>query len=104
MVPQRNSLLHDLISRVFLRSLPNGIVFLGFLDAFVYAHDKHRRDSANAGNSGDCMSGRVRLMTAITPAYAHAYQTILSWDAFSRCPTLLIPSAQAQSQISVSSQ
>ena len=75
-VPQRNFLFHDLISRVFLRSLPFGIVVLGFLDALVYAHHKHRRDLANDGNFGDCMSGRVRFMTAITPAYAHAYQTV----------------------------
>ena len=76
MAPQRNCLLHDLISRVFLRSLQYGIVVLGFLDACVYAHHKHRLDSANAGNFGDCMSGRVRFMTAITPAYAHAYQIV----------------------------
>ena len=31
-------------------------------------------DSENSGNFGDCMKGRVRLMTAITPAHAHAYQ------------------------------
>ena len=68
-LPQRN-LSHDLITRVFLRSLQHGIVVLGFLDAFVYAHHKHRLDSENAGNFGDCMKGRVRLMTAITPAYA----------------------------------
>ena len=30
----RNHLLHDLITRVFLRSLQYGIVVLGFLDAF----------------------------------------------------------------------
>ena len=76
MVPPRNRLLHDLISRVFLWSLQYGIVVLGFLDAFVYAHHKHRLDSANAGNFGDCLTGRVRFMTAITPAYAHAHQTI----------------------------
>ena len=73
-LPQRN-LLHDLITRVFLRSLQHGIVVLGFLDALVYAHHKHRLDSENAGNFGDCTKGRVRSMTAITPAYAHAYQT-----------------------------
>ena len=33
-------------------------------------------DSANAVNSGACLTGRVRFMTAITPAYAHAHQTI----------------------------
>ena len=76
MVPPRNCLLHDLISRVFLRSLQYGIVVLGFLDAFVYAHHKHRLDSAIAGNFGVCLTGRVRFMTAITPAYALAYQTI----------------------------
>ena len=68
-LPPRNCLLHDLISRVFLRSLQYGIVVQGFLDAFVYAHHKHRLDSANAGNFGDCLTGRVRFMTAITPAY-----------------------------------
>ena len=75
-LPPRNCLLHDLISRVFLRILQYGIVVLSFLDAFVYAHHKHRLDSANAGNFGDCLTRRIRFMTAITPAYAHAYQTI----------------------------
>ena len=42
---------------------------------FVYAHHKHRQRSENPGNFGDCMKGRIRFMTAITPAYAHAYQT-----------------------------
>ena len=75
-LPQRNHFLHDLITRVFLRSLQCGIVVQGFLDAVVCAHYEHRLDSANAGNFGACMKGRVRLMTAITPAYAHAYQTM----------------------------
>ena len=47
---------------------------MGFLDAFVYAHHQHRRIIENPGNFGDCMKGRIRFMTAITPAYAHAYQ------------------------------
>ena len=46
-LPQRNRLLHDLITRVFLQSLQYGIVVMGFLDAFVYAHHKHRQDSEN---------------------------------------------------------
>ena len=58
-IAKKKSFLHDLITRVFLRSLQYGIVVLGFFDAFVYAHDKHRFDSANAGNFGDCMTGRV---------------------------------------------
>ena len=73
-LPQRNHFLHDLITRVFLRSLQYGVVVMGFLDAFVYAHHQHRRIIENLGNFGDCMKGRIRFMTAITPAYAHAYQ------------------------------
>ena len=71
-LPQRNHLLHDLITRLFLLSLQYGIVVIGFLDALVYAHHKHRQGSENPGNFGDCMKGRIRFMTAITPAYAHA--------------------------------
>ena len=33
-------------------------------------------DSANAGDFGDCLTRRVRFMTAVTLAYAHAYQTV----------------------------
>ena len=40
-LPRRNHFLHDLVTRVFMRSLQYGIVVLGFLDAFVYAHHKH---------------------------------------------------------------
>ena len=47
---------------------------MGFIDAFVYAHHQHRRSIENSGNFGDCIKGRIRFMTAITPAYAHAYQ------------------------------
>ena len=51
-----------------------GIVVMGFLDALVYAHHQHCRILENTGNFGDCMKRRIRFMTAITPAYAHAYQ------------------------------
>ena len=73
-LPRRNQILHDLITRVFMRSLQYGIVVPGFFVAFVFAHHTRRLDSASAENCGDCMKGRVRLMTDITPAYAHAYQ------------------------------
>ena len=49
-LPQRNHLLHDLISQVFLRSLQYGIVVVGFLDAFVYAHHQHGQGFENPGN------------------------------------------------------
>ena len=63
-----------LITQVFLRSLQYGIVVMGFIDASVYAHHQHHRSMENPGNFGDCMKGRIRFMTVITPAYAHACQ------------------------------
>ena len=75
-LPRRGHLFHDLITQIFLRSLQYGIVVMGVIDAFVYAHNDHRRNMVNLGNFGDCMKGRFRFMTAITPANAHAYQLI----------------------------
>ena len=103
-LPPKNHLLHDLITRLFLRSLPYGIVVLGFHDAFVYAHHERCLDSANAGNFGDCLTGRVRFMTAITPAFAHAYRTVCLCDTPSWRPTPHLPTSQAQVQVSISSQ
>ena len=40
-LPQ-NHLPHDLITQVFVRSLQYGIVVMGFIDAFVYAHHASR--------------------------------------------------------------
>ena len=49
---------------------------MGVIDAFVYAHDHHRRNMDNPGNFGDCMKRRIRFLTAITPAHAHEYPLI----------------------------
>ena len=49
-----------------LRSLQYGIA----------VHNYHRRNTNNLGNFGDCMEGRIRLMTVITPTYAYAYQSL----------------------------
>ena len=57
-LPRRNHLLHAWITRVFLRSLQYGIVVMGSLDAFVYAHHQHRQGFENPGNFGDYMKGR----------------------------------------------
>ena len=88
----------SVLARVFLRGLQYGMVVLGFIDAFVYAHHKHRLDSVNAGNFGDCMKGRVRLMTAITPAYAHAYQTTCLAQHFPGVPhhTFRLPKSKSR--------
>ena len=41
--PRRAHLLHDLVTHIFRRSIQYGIVVMGVLDAFVYAHNHHRR-------------------------------------------------------------
>ena len=56
---------------------------MGSIDSFVDAHHQHRRSIENPGFFGDCMKGRIRFMTAITPAYAHGYQVT--------CPTRHMP-------------
>ena len=47
---------------------------MGFLDVFGYVHHQHRRIIENPGNFGGCTKGRIRFMTSITLAYAHAHQ------------------------------
>ena len=103
-LPRRNHLLRDLITQVFLRSLQYGIVVVGFIDAFVYAHHQHRRSIENPGNSGDCMKGRIRVMTAVTPAYAHAYQVTCLTRHMHAVPRLNYRLPKPKGQISTSPQ
>ena len=75
--PRIDHLFHDLVTQTLSRSFQYGIVVVGgVIDAFVHAHNCHRRNSDNPGNFGDCMEGRIRLMTAITLTYAHAHQSL----------------------------
>ena len=73
---------------------------MGFIDAFVYAHNYHHHNVDNPGNFQDCVEERIRLMTAITPAYAHAYRAI----CLARRPLDILcrrfrpPSAKAKTQ------
>ena len=75
-LPPRGHLFHDLITQLFPRSLQYGMAVMGVIDAFVHAHNPYRRNMDNPGNFGDGMKGRIRFLTAITPAYAHAWQLI----------------------------
>ena len=103
-LPWRNHLLLDLITQVFLRSFQNGIVVIGFIDAFGHAHHQHRRSIENFGNFGDCIKGRIRFMTAITPAYASRVPGNMPHKTHACSLADEFPSAEAQSQISASSQ
>ena len=77
-----NLLFHDLINQVMLRSLQHGIVIFGIINAFVYDHNFHRHNVYNPARFEDCMEERIRLVTSITPAYAHAYQDICCTGRF----------------------
>ena len=41
------------------------MVVIGVINAFVYAHNHHRRNLDISGNFRDCMEGRIRLMKAM---------------------------------------
>ena len=70
-----DQLFHDFITQTLKRSVQYGIVVMGVIDAVVFAHNYHRHNANNPGSFEDCMEGRIRLLTAITPRYAHAYQS-----------------------------
>ena len=61
---------------------------------FVYAHNHHRRNVENSGNVRDNMKGGIRFMTAITLAYAHAYQSICLTKALACEFVSILPPAQ----------
>ena len=69
-------LFHDLITQTLLKSLQPRDGGYGIIDAFVYAHNCNRHNTDNPGKFEDCMEGRTRLLTAITPSCAHAYQAL----------------------------
>ena len=56
--------------------LPRSFVMMGIIDAFVYVHKYHRDNTDNPGKFEDCMEGRIRLPTAVTLSYVHAYQAL----------------------------
>ena len=58
---------------------------LGFLDAFVYAHHKHRLDYENAGNFGDCMMGSWAIYTDGGTRVVDG-ETLAGWSEISRSP------------------
>ena len=80
--PRRGHLVYDVITQIFLKCFQYGIVLMGVIDAFVFAQSHHRRNVDNPGKFGDCMDGRFRFVTAITPTYAHATIQSLSGGTF----------------------
>ena len=70
-----HTILHDLFTQTSCGGAQIGILVLGITDAFVCAHNHHRHNRNNPGNFEDSTQGRIRLLTATTPAYAHAFRS-----------------------------
>ena len=71
-----NLLFHDLVTQILRGSLQHGIVVVWIYccDPFVHAHNYHWHSMDNQVIFEDCIEGRIRFLTAITPSYAHAHQ------------------------------
>ena len=65
-----------LITQTACLSIQHRMLTLGVIDASVYVHNRHRHNRNDPGNLQIRMQGRIRLMTALTPAYGHAVQTV----------------------------
>ena len=65
----------------------------GALSSLIYlsqfGHNYHQQNTDNPGNFEDFMEGRIRLLTAITPTYAHAHQVLcLTGRSAEKCDDL----------------
>ena len=67
---------HDSLTHMTCRSEQHCIFALGVINVFVHARKHHRHSWDNPGQFEDCMQGRIRLMTAVAPACAHAFETL----------------------------
>ena len=75
-LPRGGHLFHDLITQIFLRSLQHGIVGMGVIDTLSTPTTITAVIWKIQGTSEIAWKGEFRLLTAITPTYAHAYQSI----------------------------
>ena len=73
-----HALLHFLSMQVSCRGEPHCILAWGLVDAFVFAANHHRHHRDDPGHIDNLFQGRIRLMTALAFAYAHALQMLCS--------------------------
>ena len=73
--PQKAFFSTTWLLQFFYEAFQYGIVVTGVIDAFCL-RNLHLRNADNPRNLGDGTERRIRFMTAITPTYARAYQSI----------------------------
>ena len=79
--------------------LQYGIVVVGFIDAFVCAHNHYRRNIENPGNFGDCMKGRMNPFHDSNHCLCSSIPGTLPDKTHACDPKPEISSAECQSQI-----
>ena len=70
------AIFNELSSKIAARSDRLCILVAGLLDAFVTAYNLQRNNRGSGLNFKELMYGRVKMMTALCPAWAHTYQTM----------------------------
>ena len=66
----------DLLFKFAIRSDRLCVLVAGLLDAFVTAHNVQRNNRGPGLTFEELMYGRIKMMTALCPAWAHTYQTM----------------------------
>ena len=62
--------------KFYITNLQHGIMVVGVVVVFVCTHNNHQHNADNPAKFEDFMEGRIRLLTAITPSYAHSLPQI----------------------------
>ena len=70
------AIFNDLLIKIAVRSDRLCILVSGLLDAFVTAFNLRRTHRGLGLNFKELLDGRIKMMTALCPAWAHTYQTM----------------------------
>ena len=70
------AIFNELLFKLSVRSDRLCILVAGLLDAFVTALNLRRTHQETGLNFKELMYGRIKMMTALCPAWAHTYQTM----------------------------
>ena len=70
------AIFNELLFKIAVRSDRPCILAAGLLDAFVTACNQQRTNRGSGLNFRRLMYGRIKMMAALCPAWAHTYQTM----------------------------
>ena len=73
---EKNFRYNDLLFKIAVRSDMLCILVAGLLDAFVTAYSLQGTNSGPGLNFRELTYGRIKMMTALCPAFSHTFQTM----------------------------